>query len=244
MSHSITITNQDLIQQLKLSGKLPEMAEGIIARKIITETATEAGIKNTTAELQQAADQFRLANELHNAKDTWNWLEKQGLSLDDFEEIVQFNLLSGKLAEHLFADKIESYFVEHQLDYTGAVIYEVVLADQAMAEELYESIQEEEISFQEVAHRYIEDVELRRKGGYRGTVYRKDLRPNLSAAIFASDSSQLLKPLQGDRGFHLIFVEEILKPKLTEELALKIGVDLFNAWMKEKIQEIEYELSN
>jgi hypothetical protein len=83
-------------------------------------------IKNTTDELQQAADQFRLANKLHNAKDTWNWLEKQGLSLDDFEEIVQFSLLSGKLAEHLFADKIESYFVEHQLDYTGAVIYEVV----------------------------------------------------------------------------------------------------------------------
>ncbi|MFM7793498.1 MAG: peptidylprolyl isomerase, partial [Microcystis panniformis] len=83
-----------------------------------------------------------------------------------------------------------------------------------------------------------------RKGGYRGTVSRKDLRPNLSAAIFASDSSRLLKPLQGDRAFHLIFVEEILKPKLTEELSLQIGVDLFNGWIKEKIQEIEYELSN
>ncbi|TRT49343.1 MAG: hypothetical protein EWV85_17025 [Microcystis aeruginosa Ma_QC_C_20070703_M131] len=34
-----------------------------------------------------------------------------------------------------------------------------------------------------------------------------------------------------DRGFHLIFVEEILKPKLTEELALQIGVDLFNGWI-------------
>ncbi|MDJ0605404.1 MAG: hypothetical protein PX482_17400 [Microcystis sp. M53602_WE12] len=88
MSHSITITNQDLIQQLKLSGKVPEIVEGIIARKIITETATAAGIKNTTAELQQAADQFRLAKGLHNAKDTWNWLQKQGLSLDDFEAIV------------------------------------------------------------------------------------------------------------------------------------------------------------
>jgi len=53
-----------------------------------------------------------------------------------------------------------------------------------------------------------------------------------------------LNPLQGDRGFHLVFVEEILKPKLTEELALQIGVDLFNGWMKEKIQEIEYELGN
>jgi hypothetical protein len=115
-------------------------------------------------------------------------LQKQGLSLDDFEAIVQFNLLSGKLAEHLFADKIESYFVEHQLDYTGAVIYEVVLADQAMAEELYESIQEEEISFQEVAHRYIEDVELRRKGGYRLVpftvrIYDRIFRPQFSHRI-------------------------------------------------------------
>lgn len=244
MSRTISITNQDLVQQLKLSGKIPEVVEGIIARKIITEAAAEVGIKNTTTELQQGADQFRLANQLHNAKDTWGWLEKQGLSLDDFEAIVQFNLLSGKLAEHLFADKIESYFVEHQLDYTGAVIYEVVLADEAMAEELYLSIQEEEISFHEVARRYIEDGELRRKGGYRGIVYRKDLRPNLSAAVFASDASRLLKPVQGDRGFHLIFVEEIVKPKLTEELALQIGVDLFNGWMKEKMQEIEYEFSN
>ena len=54
----------------------------------------------------------------------------------------------------------------------------------------------------------------------------------------------LVEYKERDRGFHLIFVEEILKPKLTEELALQIAVDLFNAWMKEKIQEIEYELGN
>ncbi|MCZ8120342.1 MAG: hypothetical protein O9295_20420 [Microcystis sp. LE18-22.4A] len=54
----------------------------------------------------------------------------------------------------------------------------------------------------------------------------------------------LVEYKESDRAFHLIFVEEILKPKLTEELALKIGVDLFNGWVKEKIQEIEYELSN
>ncbi|MEG3440329.1 peptidylprolyl isomerase [Pannus brasiliensis CCIBt3594] len=244
MSRTISITNQDLIQQLKFSGKISEIIEGIIARKIITEAAAEAGIKNAIAELQQGADQFRLANQLHNAKDTWDWLGKRGLSLDDFEAIVQFNLLSGKLAQHLFANKIDPYFVEHQLDYTGAVIYEVVLADEAMAMELYESIQEEEIGFHEVARRYIEDVELRRKGGYRGIVYRKDLRPNISAVVFASDSQRLLKPLLGDRGFHLIFVEEIVQPKLTEELVLQIGVDLFGRWIEEKLQEVEFELGN
>jgi hypothetical protein len=53
-----------------------------------------------------------------------------------------------------------------------------------------------------------------------------------------------LKPLQGDRGFHLIFVEEIVKPKLTEEVALQIRMNLFGEWIREKVREVEFELGN
>jgi hypothetical protein len=63
---------------------------------------------------------------LKSADDTWAWLQKHGLSLDDFEELIYNNVISGKLAHHLFADKVEPFFVEHQLDYAGVVMYEVV----------------------------------------------------------------------------------------------------------------------
>lgn len=242
MSRLLTITHQDILQQVKLSGKVLEIIEEIISRKIIIEAANEAQIKVTADELQEGADNFRLSHQLHNAKDTWEWLSKRGLSLDDFEKIVDYSLVYIKLGKHLFQEKIEGYFIEHQLDYTGVVMYEVVLDNEDMAMELYLAIQDKEISFYDVAHQYIQDTELRRKGGYRGIVYRHSLKSEVSAAVFASNPPQLLKPIVTSQGFYLILVEEIIKPQLTEELAFKIGIDLFNKWLKEKVQEIEYEL--
>ena len=79
-------------------------------------------------------------------------------------------------------------------------------------------------------------------GGYRGVLSRGDLKPEVSAAVFAANPPQLLKPITTSSGIHLILVEEIIKPQLTEDLAYKIGVDLFDQWIKLKVQEVEYKL--
>ncbi|MFM6253844.1 MAG: peptidylprolyl isomerase, partial [Dolichospermum sp.] len=85
MSESITITQSDILQQIKLSFKIPELVEQIVSRKVIITAAEEAGIKVEVEELQKAADFLRLNNDLTSANDTWKWLEKHGLSIDDFE---------------------------------------------------------------------------------------------------------------------------------------------------------------
>jgi parvulin-like peptidyl-prolyl isomerase len=234
MLKALAITNEDILHQVKLSCKIPEIIEQIIARKAIENAAAEAGIKVETEELQKAADQMRLINQLLNAEDTWAWLEKHHLSLDDFEEIVYTNLLAGKLAQHLFGDKVERYFYEHQLDYAGAVMYEVVLDDEDVALELFYAVKEGEMSFHDVARQYIQDVELRRKGGYLGMVRRKDLKAEISAAVFAAKPPQLLKPIVTARGLHLIMVEEIIQPQLDEKLYQKIASDLYSEWLKEQ----------
>ena len=136
-SQTITITKEDILHQIKLSRKIPELVEQIITRKIIASAAEEAGIEITTEELQKAADQMRAMSKLKDAQATWAWLEKYGLSLDDFEEIVYITLLSQKLTTHLFKDRVEPYFYEHQLDYAGAIIYEIVLDDEDEAIELF-----------------------------------------------------------------------------------------------------------
>lgn len=239
MSQSITITNEDILEQVKLSCKIPEIIEQIVSRKIITEAVAEADIKVETEELQKAADQIRLMNQLHSADDTWAWLEKHGLSLDDYEEMVYNNLISGKLVAHLFADKVEPYFFENQLNYTGAVMYEVLLDDEDLAIELFYAIKEGEMSFFDVAHKYIQDKELSRKCGYLGTVQRKDLKPEISAPVFATESPQLLKPIITSKGVHLIFIEEIIQPELNNLVRLEIMSDLFGVWMKQQVEEVE-----
>jgi parvulin-like peptidyl-prolyl isomerase len=240
MLQAITITSEDILHQVKLSCKIPSVIEEIVTRKIIASAAAEAGIKVEIEELQKAADNIRLMNKLESADDTWAWLQKHGFSLDDFEELVCISIISNKLVAHLFADQIEPYFFEHQLDYVGVLMYEVVLDDEDLAMELFYALQEGEMSFPEVAHQYIQDKELRRIGGYRGIVRRQELKPEISAAVFAAKPPQVLKPIVTSSGVHLILVDEIIQPRLDNQLRSKIFLDLFSEWSKQQIEQVEY----
>jgi len=100
-----------------------------------------------------------IQNKVEKICQSSSWLEKHSLSLDDYEEIVYENLIYGKLVAYLFADKVEPYFSENKLDYTSAVIYEIVLDDEDLAMELFYGIQEGKMSFYDVAHQYIQDFE-------------------------------------------------------------------------------------
>ncbi|WP_192881553.1 peptidylprolyl isomerase [Nostoc sp. CENA543] len=234
----INLNKEDFIEQIKLSCKVPSLVEEITVRKIVENTAAKLGIQVDTEELQQTADKIRLTNKLSSAAQTWTWLEKHGLSLDDFEKVAHLSLLSAKLAEHLFADKVEPYFFEHQNDYTSAIAYEVILDDEDLAIELFYAIQEGEISFYDVAHKYIQDEELRRRGGYQGVLKRQDLKPEISAAIFASQPPQLLKPIFTSKGAHLILVEQIIVPQLDTKLRNLLTLELFSHWLKIQVESV------
>ncbi|NET66889.1 MAG: peptidylprolyl isomerase [Moorea sp. SIO1G6] len=239
MSKSITINAEDILDQVKLSLKTYDIVEAIITRQVIANAVAKAGIKIETEELQEMADKYRLMHQLHSAEDTHAWMKQNNLSLDDFEELVYNHALSTKLAVHLFGDKIEPYFYEHKLDYDGVVMHEVIFDNKDLALELFYAIGEGEMSFYDVAHQYIEDKELRRKGGYRGILYRQDLKPEISAAIFAAKPPQVIKPIVTAKGVHLIFVEEIIEIQLDNWLRNKIATDLFNEWINRSLSQFK-----
>lgn len=242
MSKPLSISALDILNQVKLSCQIPIITEGIVSRKILRYTATETGIIVEPAELQQAADSIRLINGLRRTEDTWQWLQKYCLSLDEFEEVVYDNVISSKLAQHLFNEKIEPYFIEHHLDYARVAMYEIVFDDEDLAMEVFYAINEEEISFHQAAHKYIQDKELKRSCGYRGLLRRKDLKPEISAAVFASTPPQSLKPIVTSLGTHLILVDEILQPQLDVPLRNKILSDLFAEWLKQEITQFDIEI--
>ncbi|MBD2569028.1 peptidylprolyl isomerase [Anabaena lutea] len=239
MSKLVIVSPEDILYHIKISCQIPNLLEAIATRKIIADTAVKEGIQIEIEELQQAADSLRLANKLIKAEETWAWLEKYHLSLDNFEEIAHTNLLSAKLANHLFADKVEPFFYAHQLDYTGAATYEVILDDEDLALEIFYALQEGEITFQEIARQYIPNPELRRAGGYQGIQQRSDFRPEIAAAVFAANPPQILKPIITPKGAHILMVEEIIKPQLNEQTRLKIMGDLFTNWVQQQITTLE-----
>lgn len=238
MPEQISISQEEIIQQLKFSRLMPKMIREIASRKIISETAKAQNVILQELEIQQAADSFRLQNNLSSSQATLNWLKKCDLSLEEFEQLIYYNSLSLKLAQHLYGDLVESYFYEHKLDFTKAVIHEVVLGDFDLGMELFYGIQEQEFSFWDVAHQYIQEPELRHRGGYRGCLKRDKFKPEISMAVFAADPPQVLKPIVVNKQTYLILVSEIIQPELDSEMRCSIMTDLFNQWLKEQIKQV------
>ncbi|MEH1830600.1 MAG: peptidylprolyl isomerase [Nostoc sp.] len=239
MPHNLTISSSDIIHSLKLSCQIPEVVEAIASQSIIAEAAQQLGITVTPEELQQQGDDLRFAKKLVKAKDTWTWLEKHHLSVNEFEELAYNNILSWKLANHLFSAQLEKYFYERQSDYVAAVTYEVVFEDRDLALELFYALEEGEINFPEIARLYIAEPELRRAYGYQGLRYRKNFRPEFAAAVFAATPPEALKPITTSKGVHLIWVEEVIQPQLNEQLRQKIITELFSDWLKQQINAMK-----
>ncbi|MBE9199036.1 MULTISPECIES: peptidylprolyl isomerase [unclassified Nodularia (in: cyanobacteria)] len=239
MSQILTISGSDIIHSLKLSSQVPGLVEAIASQKIVAEVAERSGITVTPEEIQEEGDQLRLAKKLVKAQDTLIWLEKNYLSVNEFEESVHNKILSKKLANSLFNSEVERFFYQHQLDYVAAITYEIIFDDKDLALEMFYAMEEGEISFPEIARLYIPEPELRSTYGYQGRRHRKDFRPEIAAAVFAATPPQILKPIATSKGVYLIWVEEISQPQLDESLREKIITELFTDWLKQQIECME-----
>jgi parvulin-like peptidyl-prolyl isomerase len=238
MSIDSKITTEDILEQLKISRKITEVIGQILTRRIVTAEAQQLGIEVEIPELQTAADLFRAQHRLISAKITEQWLEVNQLSLDDFETIIHLELLTDKLKQVVLKDKVEQFFYQHQLDFDRVVIYEVILEDKELAMELYYAIREGEIKFSDIASNYIKDPELKRQGGYRGQIKRKDINTELRSIFSVPSYPQIVKPIATSQGFHLIWVEEIIKATLDPEIDREIQAQLFTEFLREKLANL------
>jgi parvulin-like peptidyl-prolyl isomerase len=236
-SNNIDISSEATLPPLKISGKITEVIEQIATRKIIEKEAELAGLTIEKDELQNAADKFRVANQLVHAKHTIEWLTRNRLSMKDFEETIRMNLLKSKLVRRLFIDDIKSYFYENQHSYRKAVLYEIIIDSSDLALELFYSVREGEITFSDAAMKYSNDINVKRKRGYLGIVNTSSLKASISSVVFSSSPPQLLKPIVTSLGAHLIFVDEIITPQLDDELGDEIAEELLKNWVKNKIRE-------
>jgi parvulin-like peptidyl-prolyl isomerase len=232
---SYQVNIQDLAYEVKMTGKIPDLIQGILRRKIIEYQSQLNNIRSTPEDLQVAADKFRTVNQLTTTTATQQWLQERLLTVEDFEELISHSLLIEKLTHHLFSHKIEHFFHQNIIEYTKASIYEIILQDRELAMEIFYSLEEGDLSFADVAYQYIADPELKRRGGYIGNVNRRQLRPEISAAVFAAKPPQLIQPVSTSMGTHIIKVEEIAQPQLTDEIYQKISIDMFEEWLNPQV---------
>lgn len=228
------ITPREVVTYLKKTLQIKEVCNNVLYQKIINTAAQERDIKITEEEIQIEADRLRYEKRLVKASDTITWLVDQLVLSEDWEAGILDSLLSKKLAVSLFAKNVEKYFLENQLDYDQVLLYQIVVSNKQLAQEICYQIEEGEISFYEAAHIYDIDQRRRNHCGYEGKFYRWSLKPDVAAVVFNTTPGDLIGPLIIDKVNYILMVKEFIPAELTDERREEIINKMFKEWLAAK----------
>jgi putative peptide maturation system protein len=236
------ISLQDLLRLAKwrvLAAFIDEATDVAVIRA----AAAERGIDMSDEEFQQAADEFRLARDLHEAQSTEDWLASHHLSYADWEALLADQILRSKLRQALTADKVEQYFAEHRLLYDNAAISRLVVSDEDVARELRAQINEEGMDFHALAREYSTDIATRPAGGYAGVVRRAEMEATPEAAIFGSQAGNTVGPFKTESGWELVKVESLHTAILDDAMRETIKTEIFDQWLSERRRRANIRLN-
>ena len=238
-----SIELEQLLSFLKKNFQLKEVCQKILYQKVIQQATEERGITVTPEEIQAEAEQQRRERRLEKAADTLAWLTDQLVSPEDWEAGIRDRLLSKKLADHLFAKDVEKIFVQNKLNYDQILLYQIVVQDDKLAQELFFQLEEREISFYEAAHLYDIDEKRRQQCGCEGKIYRWNLKADIAAVVFGAKIGEVIGPVTTPLGYHLLMIEEFIPAELTTERYQEILDRMFQEWLDSELNYMLYNQS-
>ncbi len=227
------VSLSDVLTLAKLNGSLQLINDGINAT-LVRQAAAQRGIKVSDEELQQAADEFRAANDLYDADTTQTWLEGRKLSYHEWESSLEYRITERKFREALTAGLVEQHFVEQKLSFDKAAVSRLVLNEEDVARELRAQIVEDGADFHALAREHSIHLDTRPSGGYAGEMLRTDMEPALEAAIFGAQPGKVVGPIKTDDGWELVKLEHLATAELNDEMREMIKTLIFNEWLGEQ----------
>lgn len=230
----------EIIGLLKQELQLKPFCQKLLQQKVIDKAAKERGLTVTPEEIQAEGDKLRREKRLEKAADTIAWLAHQMISVEDLEAGIVDRLLADKLAKHLFAQEVEKVFFQNKLQFDQIILYQIVVGQPQLAQELFYQIEEAEISFYDAAHLYDIDENRRNLCGCEGKVSRWSLKPDIAAAVFSAQPGKVIRPIQTELGYHLFLVEKLIPAELTADRHEEILQNLFYEWLSNEVNYLLY----
>ena len=93
-----------LFRRLNSSGLLMSLLDESITDELIAQHATEFALKVEAHELQQKANELRRREVLNSAAEAYSWLRRRCMSISDFEHMLERQLMTEKMFEHVTRD--------------------------------------------------------------------------------------------------------------------------------------------
>ena len=237
----VQMTADDIVNYLKFNNEFEEIAERIIKDKIAVAIARQRGVTLSADALQKATDDFRRYAGLHRAKETQEWLEGLGVTVDDFEAFITDLMLKNTMIREITTEKaVEEYFALHSPKFESVDFKQLILDDKNKAEEIAALLADDPDLFDELVLEHSVDEDTRFTKGLMMRVRRGSMAPDLEAKVFNAQSGDIVGPVQfGDEDFYaIVAVLQFHPAELTEEIQDEVAQTLYDEWLAERAKEL------
>lgn len=184
-------------------------------------------------EITKAIDFYKLAYNITDEDSFKNWLAKKNMSAEQFPFEIEKKLKFKRYIKNNYDHKVESKFIEEK-DSLDQVIYSLIrVKSPDIAKELYLRLSDEKYNFSELAETYSEGNERHTRGKI-GPVSLSEGHPKVINLLKTSQPGQINEPFSIN-GMHLIVrLDEYLPAVLDENMRDKLGLKLFDEWLRAK----------
>jgi len=230
------------LRYLQASGKLQGFIGDILRQYVLErEIETRANLDIPGSLVEQAVVDFRLQNQLTDAKAFQDWLVRNGTNYELFHSQITNSFKLEKLKAQIVEARLQEYFIERKLVLDRVVISRIVVDSKDLAEELLSQIAEG-ASFENLAREYSKADE-RISNGMMGAVSRGTMPDVLRAEVDSANPGDLIGPMQIENYWAIFRVEQLI-PATLEDNQLKQALqnELFERWVAEKIQTMAVKL--
>lgn len=226
-------TDESIANYLRYSCKIAEIAALAERDAIVIKTCEELGIFISDEELQVAGDEFRMQHKLLSVSETLAWLAEQRISAEDWTQGIRIKLLSQKLKEHLFLDRIDAHYLSYREEYRRVAFSQILVSELSEALEIAEILRSNKASFAAMAIDRSKAQPSAQNGGFVGIRFLSTLMPEIKDAIAGVGESEIISPVKTHLGYHVLRIEKWFAPSLNESVREEILEVLFQAWLKE-----------
>jgi hypothetical protein len=215
-----------LLGRLHMQDRLDPIVREALACHVVLEHARQAGLSVSADELQTAANAYRRSRGLYSTDLTLAWLAAGGLSVEDFETLIEAPLLATKLRKHQVGARVDEQIANHPEEFESVDVDVVVVGSDELAREIASQVREEGRDFPTVVQEH--ELEL-----HRHQLPRRGLPESVAAAAVGD----LAGPQSTPQGFILMHIRGRRQPELDAALRERVERDLFDSWLGARIQE-------
>lgn len=225
------IQTDEILTLLTRYQLMPHVVRGLVIDRAI------ADFSCTPEEIEAALKSVHSQLKFTTPEDKAAWLENQGMSAEQFQEVSIRPLLIEKFKQANWGNKVESYFLSRKT-HLDQVVYSLIRTkDLGLAQEIYFRIQEEEESFANLAREYSQGPEAH-TGGVLGPVSVSTPHPILAKLLSISQPAQLWPPRNLGEWYVIVRLEKFIPAKFDDAMRRQLIDELFELWMREEVQKL------